>query len=66
MVDGCNPHCVLMMHFLLAPVTVQFAQPLSLTTDENVSPLTFELILSGPVSLPFDVEVCTRDGSATG
>ena len=53
--------------FSLAPVTVQFApDTLSLVQNENISPMRFELVLSGPVSGPFDVEVCTRDGSAIG
>ena len=51
----------------LAPGTVQFVQGLvGLTQTENVSPMRFELVLSRPVSRPFDVEVCTRSGSATG
>ena len=48
-----------------APVTVQFFEEI-VTNDENDSPMTFELVLSGPVSRPFDVEVCTRDNSAVG
>jgi len=49
----------------LAPVTIQFARE-TVTNNENDSPMTFELVLSGPVSHPFDVEVCTRDDSAVG
>lgn len=48
----------------LAPVSVQFAQNVS--NNEGDSPMIFELVLSGPVNSPFDVEVCTRNGSAIG
>jgi len=48
-----------------ALVTIQFARE-TVTNNENDSPMTFELVLSGPVSSPFDVEVCTRDDSAVG
>ena len=46
---------------------MQFTQAVqSLVQTENVSPMRFEVVLSRSVSRPFDVEVCTRSGSATG
>ena len=51
--------------FFAAPVTVQFADESVINSEGDLS-MMFELVLSGPVNNPFDVEVCTRYGSALG
>ena len=55
------------MLFYVAPVSVQLQFTNNVVVNsEDDSIMTFELVLSGPANNPFDVEVCTRNGSAVG
>ena len=67
---GVKGHCTSMwsfdvLFFFTAPVNVQFADEVVVNSEGDLS-MAFELVLSGPVNNPFDVEVCTRNGSALG
>ena len=52
------------VHFFFT-VTVQFDDENVVSSEGDLS-MMFELVLSRPVNNPFDVEVCTRNGSALG